>query len=381
MNCVVFFKTGLFCGVNQSVQTLLEREFPDARVRTVDVFRDILAERRLTLLAALAEAVSLHRREILKQFQVRPDLLLRTPTAFRAVKEWVRRNIRPAETQFTFQTQSWFDASHPEIPHFLYTDRTSLGKRQCACPNHRGASDQRWLALESDAYRSARINFTMSNLTRNSLVNDYSLKPERAVCVYSGVEMTGEGERPEKAFGSVVLFSGTDWKERGGPEMLAAFEQLRRSRPEARLHIVGCRPRVRMEGVKVLGALSAPALEQQFREADIFCLPGNCGHSANAFVEAMHYGLPCVGTRVEGAPERILNGKTGLLVEPGDRSSLASALTHLIDNPTLCHSMGLAGQDYKRARFTWDATRELIGSNIRMVINRAAHAEEEPIFG
>ena len=46
-------------------------------------------------------------------------------------------------------------------------------------------------------------------------------------------------------------------------------------------------------------------------------------------MEAMSSGVPCVSTPVNGIPELIEHGRTGLLATPGDVDSLVSQLLHL----------------------------------------------------
>ena len=69
-------------------------------------------------------------------------------------------------------------------------------------------------------------------------------------------------------------------------------------------------------------------------------------------VEAMSLAIPCVGTRVEGIPEVIADGETGLLVPPGDPKALASAFARLLDDPALAARMGTAGLHRYEAMFT-----------------------------
>lgn len=64
-------------------------------------------------------------------------------------------------------------------------------------------------------------------------------------------------------------------------------------------------------------------------------------------IEAMAMKLPIVGTTVGGIPEAIDNGKTGILVPPGDVDSLSKAIKYLIENPEIRIKMGEAGR--KRA--------------------------------
>lgn len=70
-----------------------------------------------------------------------------------------------------------------------------------------------------------------------------------------------------------------------------------------------------------------------------------------SFVEAMAAGLAVVGTAVDGVPEVVADGVSGLLVPAHDPASLREALYRLIDHPELRKEMGEAGLNITRSRF------------------------------
>jgi glycosyltransferase involved in cell wall biosynthesis len=61
-----------------------------------------------------------------------------------------------------------------------------------------------------------------------------------------------------------------------------------------------------------------------------------------ALLEAMSLGKPIVASTVGGIPELV--GDAGLLVRPGDPSSLAEAICEVLGNPSLARSLGAAGR-------------------------------------
>jgi glycosyltransferase involved in cell wall biosynthesis len=61
-----------------------------------------------------------------------------------------------------------------------------------------------------------------------------------------------------------------------------------------------------------------------------------------------------VASRVGGIPEVVVDGETGLLVEPGDVTALAQALGRLLADPALAARMGQAGRRRVEAHFSWD---------------------------
>ncbi|MDX6632372.1 MAG: hypothetical protein QOG26_377 [Solirubrobacterales bacterium] len=80
----------------------------------------------------------------------------------------------------------------------------------------------------------------------------------------------------------------------------------------------------------------------------------NCSQregSSLAVMEYMEAALPVVATRVGGTPDLVEDGRTGLLVEPGDVSALAGAIGGLLDDPERARQMGERGRARRRAEF------------------------------
>jgi L-malate glycosyltransferase len=63
----------------------------------------------------------------------------------------------------------------------------------------------------------------------------------------------------------------------------------------------------------------------------------------NVILEAMALGKPVIASRLAGTPEQIVNGETGLLVEPRNIEQLGKAICHFVDNPSALGKMGYAG--------------------------------------
>ena len=66
----------------------------------------------------------------------------------------------------------------------------------------------------------------------------------------------------------------------------------------------------------------------------------------------MANSLPVVATRVGGIPELVINGQTGLLVEPNDSEELARALAELLASDELRRLYGTEGRRRVEAHFT-----------------------------
>jgi glycosyltransferase involved in cell wall biosynthesis len=113
------------------------------------------------------------------------------------------------------------------------------------------------------------------------------------------------------------------------------------------------RARVAAEGlpVDVLGPLVPDRVAAELRAAAVAVLPAlwweNC---PMAVLEAAAHGVPVVASAVGGVPELVDDGRTGLLVPPGDVAALAGALTRLVSDPAEADRMGRAGWARMRSR-------------------------------
>jgi glycosyltransferase involved in cell wall biosynthesis len=87
-------------------------------------------------------------------------------------------------------------------------------------------------------------------------------------------------------------------------------------------------------------------------------------------VEAMACGLPVVAARVGGMLETVVDGETGLLVDPEQPAALADALVSLLQDAERSRRMGASGRARAAARFSWGARADKLLATYRMVLDR-----------
>jgi glycosyltransferase involved in cell wall biosynthesis len=201
------------------------------------------------------------------------------------------------------------------------------------------------------------------------MIEDYGCDPDRVMLVGSGsnIDYSAASSR-SRAPGDDelrILFVGTDWVRKGGPDLFAAFAKLRSSHPGARLQVVGPLRIPEGPGVESLGHRSAEELRRIYLDADIFCLPTRLEPFGVATLEAMHAGLPVVATRVGALPDLVEEEESGLLVEIGDVDALEKALRRLAEDPGLRRCMGERGQARAVAEFSWDRVAERMADVVR----------------
>ena len=94
--------------------------------------------------------------------------------------------------------------------------------------------------------------------------------------------------------------------------------------------------------------------ELELAGADLMVHPSTIEPFGIVLLEGMRVGLPIVSTLVGGIPEVVADGRTGLLVPPGDAEALKSAMTTLLDDPRLMSYMGAAGKERWRVEFDYE---------------------------
>lgn len=110
-------------------------------------------------------------------------------------------------------------------------------------------------------------------------------------------------------------------------------------------------------------------------DADLMCFPSVIDQAPNAVLEAMVAELPVVAHPVGAIPEMIVDGETGILVEPGDTDALTEALRQLITDTELRARMGRAGRERVIERYNMvDSARVILDE-----LAAATHARTDTV--
>ncbi len=238
---------------------------------------------------------------------------------------------------------------------------------------------------EARVYSRAALIFTMSDFLRRSFIEDFGIPADRLVTVHCGpnipVPELDHGMEVRSDGPPTILFVGRDFQRKGALQLLEAFADVRARVPDARLVMVGGgRMAQQMEprpGVEFVGFLSRDTeagrrrMDSAYRGAHVFCIPTRFEPFGTSFVEAMMYGLPCVGPAAWAVPEIIDDGITGLLTPPGDHGGLVQALTRLLQDRTEARRMGDAARTRALERFAWTSLMQRMSAGLASVVAAA----------
>jgi len=163
--------------------------------------------------------------------------------------------------------------------------------------------------------------------------------------VPSGVDLPPEVG--EEAAPPEVLYAGRLSPEKGILELVKAAEGLN-------LVVAGDGP-LRRRVPQARGFVPPAELAELYARAAVVACPSHREGFGVACLEAMAHGRPVVAGAVGGLLDLVVNGETGILVEPGNVPALRAALDRLLDDPDLRRRMGAAGRRRADEHFSWDA--------------------------
>ncbi len=96
--------------------------------------------------------------------------------------------------------------------------------------------------------------------------------------------------------------------------------------------------------------------------ADAFVLSSDWEALPLVVLEALSLGTPVVATSAGGVSDVVADGRTGLLVRPGDAEGLATALARVLDEPELVERLTSAGRGFVRRHCSLERMAVLYGA-------------------
>jgi glycogen synthase len=126
--------------------------------------------------------------------------------------------------------------------------------------------------------------------------------------------------------------------------------------------------------VHFVGRASDELLHALYARADVFVHATRYEGSSLVTLEAMAHGLPVVAARAGGIPDKVVDGETGFLVEPGDVGGLAEKLAQVVAAPDRARAMGARGRQRALECFAWSV---LVGRTIALYEELIAAAWRE----
>ena len=290
------------------------------------------------------------------------QLMEHTPFSFRAITRQNERKLEKIDGQYDFVMFLGAMNSpgrYLKKPLFIMTDScrwlSSQNIYDESCHFSSESAKKEWLSLEGAVYLRAKRIFVGSNFVRDALVHAYGVNAGRVKVTGFGAG-AAFGHPYDKEFdGRSILYIGKgDFEKKGGLVLLRAFEILRKTRPDAVLHIVGQEGISPMTGVICHGFVSdREALVALMRAANVLVLPSLVDRFGIVLVEAMAAATPCIASDYGALPEIV--GDAGLIVPAGDTQKLVEAMESVLADCNLAARLGKNGRRRFEEKYNWDA--------------------------
>jgi glycosyltransferase involved in cell wall biosynthesis len=254
------------------------------------------------------------------------------------------------------------------IHHPISIDKR-LALRDAPTSLHR-LGQRRWysfVGMQARVARRLHRVLTVSDSSRDDVIRDFGVTPERLVVVPNGVDT--ELFRPlpdvERVPGRIVMVASSDHPSKGIGHLIEAVAKLRTERA-VELVIIGkgglgrsvARAVERFgvrDSVRAVGRVHALDMVRLYAEAEVACVPSLYEGFSLPAIEAMSCGVPLVATTGGALGEVVGYNGAGVLVPPADAGALAMAIRGVLDDRSKALEMGRTARRRVEERFTWRA--------------------------
>jgi phosphatidylinositol alpha-1,6-mannosyltransferase len=226
--------------------------------------------------------------------------------------------------------------------------------------------------LEQAAGVIANSEFTKNELIKLGV-------PENEIIVVYPCVLGGEGIEPEKiseiknrlglADKKIILTVGRLVARKGHDRIIEALPQILARVPNAIYVIIGDgseRENLKLQianlkldnEVLLLGEVSESKKAAFYQLCDAFVMtPRQIGPDAEGFgtvyLEANQYGKPVVASRSGGVAEAVMDGVTGIVVEPENINQIAEGVIKILSEENLAKKLGEQGRERVGKEFRW----------------------------
>lgn len=224
--------------------------------------------------------------------------------------------------------------------------------------------DTRVFAIEKQGMEEADKVITVSDLTRNIVINKYGIDPAKVVTVHNAVDFSGR-EKLEVTRGvrdKVITFLGRITFQKGPEYFIEAAAKVLKVCPETRFVMAGsgdmmnrCIRYVAKLGIAdrfyFTGFLHGDDVQKMFALSDVYVMPSVSEPFGISPLEAMKTDVPTIISKQSGVAEVL---KYAIKVDFWDVNALADAMYGLLKYPALSRLAAERGRE-EVDNLKWDS--------------------------
>lgn len=231
---------------------------------------------------------------------------------------------------------------------------------------------KRSFVIDRMVYKLVDHFIAVSDANRQYLVRQKHCDPSTIDVIRNGCDLSRFQPSPDRGasirerYGVppsalLVVYAGRLEPQKGIGVLLEAMTPVASHFPDVRVLLVGdgaLRAELKAETYRrnLRSAITFAGLQRDvvpfLDAADLVVLPSFWEGLPFAAVEAGAMGKPMVATAVDGTPEVVKDGESGLLVPPGDSNAFANAMISLLGDAPKRRAMGARAKEIVAARFS-----------------------------
>ena len=233
--------------------------------------------------------------------------------------------------------------------------------------------------IEKAGLDAADKAITVSNLTRDIVINKYGQSPDKVVTVYNAVEPNLKAiDREKRGFDEkVVTFLGRITMQKGPEFFIEAAYKVLKKMDNVRFVMAGSGDMMNkmieraaslgiMDKFHFTGFLRGDAVFRMFKYSDVYIMPSVSEPFGISPLEAMQSGVPVIISKQSGVSEIL---KHAIKIDFWDIDKMANAIYALLNYPALAQTIGENGLKEANS-LRWEESAKHVYNVYKSVLNQ-----------
>lgn len=231
------------------------------------------------------------------------------------------------------------------------------------------------ISLQRFVFNSVDKIIVPSEFLRGVLLNYYHVQPDKVKVVYNSINLDDYSDLLKEVSAGqdnpIVITVGRLARHKAVDGIIRAVRELTGEYPNIKLRVVGEGPeKSNLEAlatelnisdrVDFWGQRPHSEVLSLLKQSDISVLNSVYEGLPHVVIEAMACRVPVIATNIKGTSEVVIDGKTGLLVTPGDIGELKDKIAQLIKNDDLRNRLATNALALVKQKFTWEENLPLL---------------------